>query len=554
MKYLILTLVLVIAGCGGGGGGSGVQPTTSSQPATQSNVVVLQGKVIDGYVSGATVFVDMNWSLAYEQGEPKTTTDANGNWEFKQSDFSSFTCHKGPRGPRAIIVDVPAGAVDTTRGVVSSPYRMIFLPAFWLNLTTDDKIVNITPFTTLFSAAITEGLQQTSGATNTVIPVSESCGTLASAIANNVRLSVDSMGKSFQEAGLPINKFYDDFIATGDKAAQAKGELIVDYLAKYKTISDLLIRELQLENGSAPNNFNGYYGFNANAIKDIVNGNPQTVAFDVLTYAKITPSSTGRSYTLSIDMKGLRLRKDGAVISSSCQNADPYSCPVIVGTSSQALTKASSNVIKMIWKQENDSYVFRKALKNNVFDCQAEHRYSYEPKITPSNTPTVSQLEVIYLPSIENKQNLYDCSTGDEGIRLAKRVDYTPRSNGYKYSTFQYSAPQVTSVVTSRFSYAISHFTQPIQSTILNETQLQNELNTLPSNPKQLDSILSTFPDGRWMLVTGSDTEVAMLYVNATTNVFTCLVRSMPSGSILRETNGSREQAVSACYPDTSMF
>ena len=95
MKYVIFAFVLVIAGCGGGGGNS-VQPATSSLPATQSNVIAVQGKVIDGYVAGATVFVDMNWSLAWEQGEPKTTTDANGNYQFTLNDFVSFPCYQSP--------------------------------------------------------------------------------------------------------------------------------------------------------------------------------------------------------------------------------------------------------------------------------------------------------------------------------------------------------------------------------------------------------------------------------------------------------------------------
>lgn len=60
----ILTVGLV-AGCGGGGG----------TPATSAAV---SGTVADGYLVGATVFLDKNGNYQLDAGEPSTTTDANG--------------------------------------------------------------------------------------------------------------------------------------------------------------------------------------------------------------------------------------------------------------------------------------------------------------------------------------------------------------------------------------------------------------------------------------------------------------------------------------------
>lgn len=548
MKRLLFATALTVAGCGGGSGGSGVQPITSSQPAS-SDTVLITGKVIDGYVSGATVFIDMNWSLAWEQGEPKTTTDANGNWSFKQSDLNPFfSCYKGTTGPRAIIVDVPAGAVDTTRGVVQSPYRMVFLPAPWLGITTSNQYANITPFTSLFAAAIAQGKLQTQGADG-IIPVNESCGNLANNIASNVRNNVLNMGKVFADAGVSINSFYDDFIASGNTVAQSKGELIVDYLVKYKSISDYLTRDLQLEQGADPGSFYGSYGFNSSSLRDIVNGNPDTVAFDIFTNAEVTPPSTNKSYKFYIHVKGLKLRKDGSIISQSCQSSDPYSCPVITGTDSKAMTKASTETMKVIKKQEGDAFVFRKSFspRTNSYDCQGDLIYSYQPNQS-------LQLEFVYSPRIENKLALYDCSTGDEGVKLSKRVGYTARSNGYNYSQFVYTSDELSSAVTSNFPYAISHFTKPIESTTLNQQQIQDELNALPYNPKQLDAILTTYTGGRWFLETGSDTEVALLTYSVSTNTYSCVVRTRGNGEIVRQTNGQREQAVAMCYPDTSVF
>src|SRR5450631_203257 len=69
-KHLVtiaaLLTVGIIAGCGGGG---------SSTPASTTAV---SGKVADGYLIGATVFLDRNGNYQMDAGEPSTTTDANG--------------------------------------------------------------------------------------------------------------------------------------------------------------------------------------------------------------------------------------------------------------------------------------------------------------------------------------------------------------------------------------------------------------------------------------------------------------------------------------------
>jgi hypothetical protein len=69
MKKLIVTAAAlsigILAGCGGGG----------STPATS-----ISGKVADGYLAGATVFMDKNNNYQLDAGEPSTTTDANGNY------------------------------------------------------------------------------------------------------------------------------------------------------------------------------------------------------------------------------------------------------------------------------------------------------------------------------------------------------------------------------------------------------------------------------------------------------------------------------------------
>lgn len=62
---IVVLLAGIIAGCGSSG--SNRAPTTS-----------ISGKVADGYLVGATVFLDKNGNYKLDAGEPSTTTDANG--------------------------------------------------------------------------------------------------------------------------------------------------------------------------------------------------------------------------------------------------------------------------------------------------------------------------------------------------------------------------------------------------------------------------------------------------------------------------------------------
>lgn len=64
-----LCVVGLIAGCGGG---------ASSSTPSPSALSAVSGKVADGYLVNATVFLDKNGNYQLDQGEPYATTDASG--------------------------------------------------------------------------------------------------------------------------------------------------------------------------------------------------------------------------------------------------------------------------------------------------------------------------------------------------------------------------------------------------------------------------------------------------------------------------------------------
>jgi hypothetical protein len=72
----VLAAISVLAGCGG-------------------NSSLSSGKLVDGYISGATVILDTNDDRICSETEPTTATDASGNFSFSTGWGSHMTCASG---------------------------------------------------------------------------------------------------------------------------------------------------------------------------------------------------------------------------------------------------------------------------------------------------------------------------------------------------------------------------------------------------------------------------------------------------------------------------
>jgi hypothetical protein len=133
LSMLILAAIAAsLAACGGGGGGSG--------PLAAANT--LTGVAVDGYLQGATVFLDINRNGLADAGEPSTTTDLNGRYAL---DYSSVT------GSVSGLPVVVTGGVDSDTGFafagkLSAPVESV------------SQAQVVTPMTTLVDAMVTQGL------------------------------------------------------------------------------------------------------------------------------------------------------------------------------------------------------------------------------------------------------------------------------------------------------------------------------------------------------------------------------------------------------------
>jgi hypothetical protein len=152
-KWLItVSMAIALTACGGGGG-SDDSKDISPPPLTIS----MSGKVIDGYVSGATVWLDINGNSIFDAGsEPSVISGAAGEYAFE------FTESQASCVPYSTIyVDVPVGAIDEDSGEVTEAYQMALPPS--VTPLTDDDIRHISPLTSVLweqiSAKLNSGIE-----------------------------------------------------------------------------------------------------------------------------------------------------------------------------------------------------------------------------------------------------------------------------------------------------------------------------------------------------------------------------------------------------------
>lgn len=128
----------IIAGCGGSGGSTSASATTPGSTTTS-----ISGKVADGYLVGATVFLDKNKNYQLDAGEPSAITDSNGAYTLTidPADVGKFPivaiATQGvtidmdyPNTPvtSSYVLSMHAGAVTPTTGGVSGTVSNFISP------------------------------------------------------------------------------------------------------------------------------------------------------------------------------------------------------------------------------------------------------------------------------------------------------------------------------------------------------------------------------------------------------------------------------------------
>ncbi|MDC6166775.1 hypothetical protein [Paucibacter sp. XJ19-41] len=209
-RALLCLAIGTLVGCGGGGG------SDPAPPPPPPDVKPLAGRVIDGYVRGATVWLDLNGNRVRDAGEPSAVSQQAGAYQLELG-----AADRACLPYATLYVDVPVGAVDEDSGPVSAAYQMAVAPR--LQALSADQLMNISPLTTAIWSQVEGRLSSTQ-------PGLSSCQTLQQNQALREGLSQEIrrvMQELVQRHNLSEQRIHADFIQTQDRAAYLIAQDIV---------------------------------------------------------------------------------------------------------------------------------------------------------------------------------------------------------------------------------------------------------------------------------------------------------------------------------------
>lgn len=232
MKKLNLVLsmaaALSLAACGGGSdsssdsGAVGGDNSGGNDGGDTTAAATVSGKVIDGYIQGATVFLDVNGNGKQEPNEPSAESGENGEYTLELEDAD-----KACLPHAALVVDVPVGAVDEDLGEVGKAYVMTIPP---LQGEQFDE-VNITPLTTVLWSAIKDEIVPERGNGNPHLACEEFQGN--SDLIADLQSKMDfAISQVVNHYNLSEQDIFADYIESGDVENYELAQLIVKGLQK----------------------------------------------------------------------------------------------------------------------------------------------------------------------------------------------------------------------------------------------------------------------------------------------------------------------------------
>ena len=192
---------------------------------------VIKGRAIDGYVQGATVFLDVNGNGSLDDGEPSGVSGAGGRFEIALDEEQAECKSLAP-----VVANVPLGAIDETLGEVTEAFQMALPPG--TEEIDSGQEVFITPLTSvlwaelyaLYSSGELPGL---------------SCSELRGnpSAQEKLQAKIDQVIlQTVQTYNIPANELLSDYVASGSSDTQRTAEDIVAGL-KLSLTEQLLLEQ-----------------------------------------------------------------------------------------------------------------------------------------------------------------------------------------------------------------------------------------------------------------------------------------------------------------------
>lgn len=267
MKSLMKTSLLTIAmstlvACGGGGSDTKTETPVAVTPTTPTpKVATISGNVIDGYIVGATIFMDLNFNGQFDEGEPNTVTvepteDADGNLSGWTMELEGVNEDCGQYVP--LVTHVPVGAIDLDDpdNPITEEYSMTVPPSF--AITTDDDMRNVTPLTSVIWKHIEREFRKEG--------VELSCESIIEeqATRKNVIKRLEAQEKRVAKRyNRKVKDLYSDYVKNGDAALHGLAKSLVPGLTK--GYADTVA--LEKSNAAARVAFVEYYFKDNNSVK-----------------------------------------------------------------------------------------------------------------------------------------------------------------------------------------------------------------------------------------------------------------------------------------------
>ncbi|MCZ6375628.1 hypothetical protein O4N72_15230 [Vibrio parahaemolyticus] len=212
-SVLVSLTTLALTACGGG---------DSSNSGSTGNTTAMTGKVIDGYVVGATVFLDINNNGMLDSDEPNAISSLDGDYKLDLTDYQAQCATVVPT-----IVQVPIGAEDMDLGVVKEAYEMVIPPSYDPLAELSDR--HLTPLTTMLWESVESNGEF---ATNSKGKHCDEIWADQAGINQSRTILENQMRTTSMHYNISEEDIYSDFIARGDESLTAKAQEIVRGLQK----------------------------------------------------------------------------------------------------------------------------------------------------------------------------------------------------------------------------------------------------------------------------------------------------------------------------------
>ncbi|MDO6687078.1 MULTISPECIES: hypothetical protein [unclassified Agarivorans] len=210
MRRYVFTLVASVitaslTGCGG------------SDSSPSGNTSILSGKVIDGYISGATVFLDVNFNGELDENEPSAVTDENGEFDLLLNETLTECSLYVPT-----VTHVPVGAIDSDSPdtPITEAYTMISPPPFAMG--TDEELLNLTPLSSIVWESVEKELARDGEQL--------SCQSVIADLALREKITDRLEQQEFRTAqryNITIDELYGDYIESGNTELHELAQALV---------------------------------------------------------------------------------------------------------------------------------------------------------------------------------------------------------------------------------------------------------------------------------------------------------------------------------------